>query len=108
MGVLPDGDLYHPRYLIAYMATWYRTTAFTCRAGCKERDVSKNRNAGPVKCNALLCPAPNSVEDLLAKLRTIVKRLPDAIKIPNGSQCRLQGLGVPSADKPIGLIVRGP
>src|SRR5262245_13144731 len=21
----------------------------TCRAGCKERDVSKNRNAGPVK-----------------------------------------------------------
>src|SRR5437879_9981627 len=30
-----------------------RTTAFTCRAGCKERDVSKNRNAGPVKCNAL-------------------------------------------------------
>jgi hypothetical protein len=24
------------------------TTAFTCRAGCKERDVSKNRNAGPV------------------------------------------------------------
>ena len=29
------------------------TTAFTCRAGCKERDVSKNRNAGPVKCNAL-------------------------------------------------------
>ena len=31
-----------------------RTTAFTCRAGCKERVVSKNRNAGPVKCNALL------------------------------------------------------
>src|SRR5437879_11638099 len=30
-----------------------RTTAFTCRAGCKERDVSKKRNAGPVKCNAL-------------------------------------------------------
>ncbi len=29
------------------------TTAFTCRAGCKERGVSKNRNAGPVKCNAL-------------------------------------------------------
>src|SRR4051812_26565326 len=28
-----------------------RTTAFTCRAGCKERDVAKNRNAGPVKCN---------------------------------------------------------
>src|SRR5437870_1120982 len=33
-----------------------RTTAFTCRAGCKELDVSKNRNAGPVKSNALLCP----------------------------------------------------
>src|SRR5262249_9773024 len=30
-----------------------RTTAFTCRAGCKERDVSENRNAGPVKCNPL-------------------------------------------------------
>ena len=30
----------------------HRTTAFTCRAGCKERDVAKNRNAGPVKCNA--------------------------------------------------------
>ena len=29
------------------------TTAFTCRAGCKERDVSENRNAVPVKCNAL-------------------------------------------------------
>jgi hypothetical protein len=29
------------------------TTAFTCRAGCKERDATKNRNAGPVKCNAL-------------------------------------------------------
>src|SRR5207249_163031 len=28
-----------------------RTTAFTCRAGCKERDVAENRNAGPVKCN---------------------------------------------------------
>src|SRR2546423_1779925 len=33
-----------------------RTTAFTCRAGCKERDVSKNRDAGPVKCNALVRP----------------------------------------------------
>src|SRR5207244_3133670 len=30
-----------------------RTTAFTCRAGCKERDVSENRNADSVKCNAL-------------------------------------------------------
>src|SRR5688572_27250862 len=29
-----------------------RTTAFTCRAGCKELDLSKNRNAGPVKRNA--------------------------------------------------------
>jgi hypothetical protein len=26
-----------------------RTTAFTCRAGCKERGVSKNPNAGPGK-----------------------------------------------------------
>ncbi|HVS38800.1 MAG TPA: hypothetical protein VMS17_24805 [Gemmataceae bacterium] len=32
------------------------TTAFTCRAGCKERRVSENRNAGPVKCNASLGP----------------------------------------------------
>src|SRR5262249_4876925 len=31
-----------------------RTTAFTCRAGCKERDVSKNRDAGPVKCNVMV------------------------------------------------------
>src|SRR5262249_44508277 len=36
----------------------HRTTAFTCRAGCKERDVSEDRNAGPVKCNALLCRDP--------------------------------------------------
>src|SRR5262245_8240101 len=28
------------------------TTAFTCRDGCKERDVAENRHAGPVKCNA--------------------------------------------------------
>src|SRR5437879_5977316 len=28
-----------------------RTTPFTCRAGCKEHDVSEYRNAGPVKCN---------------------------------------------------------
>jgi hypothetical protein len=26
----------------------------TRRAGCKERDVAKNRNAGPIKCNALV------------------------------------------------------
>src|SRR5262249_52219132 len=38
-----------------------RTTAFTCQAGCTERGVSKNRNAGPVKCNALL--APVSLQD---------------------------------------------
>ena len=31
-----------------------RTTAFTCRAGCKERDVSKNHHAGPVKCNVMV------------------------------------------------------
>ena len=31
-----------------------RTTAFTCRAGCKQRDVSKNRVAGPVKCRILM------------------------------------------------------
>src|SRR5262245_18415161 len=35
-----------------------RTTAFTCRAGCKERGVSKNRNAGPVKCNVMVRPGP--------------------------------------------------
>ena len=28
------------------------TIGFTCPASCKERDLSKNRNAGPVKCNA--------------------------------------------------------
>src|SRR5689334_19572559 len=33
------------------------TTAFTCQAGCKERGVSNNRNAGPVKCNGLVRPA---------------------------------------------------
>src|SRR4030095_7477154 len=36
------------------LRSWGITTAFTCRAGCKERDVSKNRHAGPVKCNALV------------------------------------------------------
>jgi hypothetical protein len=29
-------------------------TAFTCRAGCKERDVLKNRHTAPIKCNALI------------------------------------------------------
>jgi hypothetical protein len=29
-----------------------RTTAFTCRAGRKEREVSGNRDAGPVNCSA--------------------------------------------------------
>src|SRR5262249_10181943 len=29
-----------------------RTTAFACRAGCKDRDISNNRHAGPVKCTA--------------------------------------------------------
>ena len=29
-----------------------RTTPFTRRAGCKKRDVSDNRSADPVKCNA--------------------------------------------------------
>jgi len=30
-----------------------RTTAFTCRAGCKERDVTENHHACPIKCSAL-------------------------------------------------------
>ena len=30
-----------------------RPTAFTCRTSCKERDVSKNRDVGPFKCNDL-------------------------------------------------------
>ena len=36
----------------------YLTTAFTCRAGGKERDVVENRNAGAVKWNAWFggCP----------------------------------------------------
>ena len=34
------------------------TTAFTCRAGCKERDASNNRHAGTVTCNALLSRDP--------------------------------------------------
>ena len=37
-----------------------RMTAFTCRAGGEELDGLKNRNAGPVKCNALLVPALTS------------------------------------------------
>jgi hypothetical protein len=36
------------------------TTAFTCRAGGKERDVSENRHAGPVKCNAWFATAYTS------------------------------------------------
>jgi serine/threonine protein kinase len=31
---------------------------FTCRAGCTERDVSEDRNAGPLKCNGLVRPDP--------------------------------------------------
>ena len=38
------------------------TTAFTCRAGCKEREVSKNWNAGPVKCNAWLSRDPAVID----------------------------------------------
>ena len=38
--------------------TSIRTAAFPCRAGGKERSVSKDRHAGPVKCNALLSRAP--------------------------------------------------
>jgi hypothetical protein len=31
---------------------FYRlTTVFTCRAGCKERDVTENHNPGPVVRN---------------------------------------------------------
>jgi hypothetical protein len=33
--------------ILAYFCS--RTTPFTCRAGCKERGFTKNRNAGPVK-----------------------------------------------------------
>jgi hypothetical protein len=45
------------------------TTAFTCRAGCKQRDVSKNRNAGPVKCIAWLAAAFFSIrlDDLVSE-----------------------------------------
>jgi hypothetical protein len=35
------------------------TTAFTCRAGCKEQDGSKNRDGGPVKCNGLVRRRPS-------------------------------------------------
>ena len=28
----------------------------TCRAGCKVRGVSKNRNAGPAKCKVMVRP----------------------------------------------------
>src|SRR5262249_26016219 len=35
-----------------------RTIAFTCRAGCKERGVSKSRHAGPFRCNTWLSRDP--------------------------------------------------
>jgi hypothetical protein len=61
-----------------------RTTAFTCRAGCKERDVSKNRNAGPVKCNALFGPLRASL-GLAEKLVEQFLRLgPSLFSQPNG------------------------
>jgi hypothetical protein len=41
------------------------SVGFIGRAGYKERDVSGNRHAGPVKCNALLAAA-----------NALVKRLP--------------------------------
>src|SRR5205807_5379960 len=88
-GVVPDdvADI-NPRIRVSFRR---RTTAFTCRAGCKERDVSKHRNAGPVKCNALL--AGGSVAATLqffcevaqAALRPLAKVLSDGFlwtKIP--------------------------
>jgi hypothetical protein len=37
-----------------------RTTPFTCRTGCKERDVAENRNAGPVKCKGWFARGPSA------------------------------------------------
>jgi len=45
------GGLGNQRVWMSGVGVWSRrTTPFTCRAGCKERDVSKNRNTGLVKC----------------------------------------------------------
>ena len=38
-----------------------RTTAFTCRARCKERDVSENQNSGP-RPGATLCSAATGIQ----------------------------------------------
>ena len=48
----------HPSNTYSFMS--HPNGAFTCRADCKERDVSKNRNGGLVKCNALFGGAPFS------------------------------------------------
>src|SRR5262249_48446398 len=50
------------------------TTAFTCRAGCKERGVSKSRNAGPVKCNAWLSRIRSGLQIVLIDNAVLVKQ----------------------------------
>jgi hypothetical protein len=64
-----------------------RTTAFTCRAGCKERDVWKSRNAGPVKCNALFGLGPLYVD------------------FPNSFQNNASAFAFPSSVKPTDLFL---
>src|SRR5258708_19286630 len=49
----PHVDRYPPFAAAGDVMSRRRTTAFTCRAGGKELDLSENRDAGPVKCNAL-------------------------------------------------------
>jgi hypothetical protein len=51
-----------PRRFFDEFSIWclvVRTTPFTCRAGCKDRDVAKNRNAGPVKCKGWFAGGPH-------------------------------------------------
>lgn len=45
------------------------TTTFTRRAGCKERDVWENCDAGQVKCNALLAALLVFVDQLTVLAR---------------------------------------
>ena len=45
------------------------------RAGCKERDVSKNRHAGPVKCNGWFASSGSDLVPILSTFafRSIVR-----------------------------------
>ena len=70
--------------------------------------ASRAAGAGPVESIGRRSPTLDYVQDFLANLGAVVKRLANIVKIPQYLQRRLQGYRVTSADEPIGLIISGP